>query len=454
MVWDIDSCAARDLWEPRAYAALAPSSRERHGLDRSRLRLLRMSPTLEPRPSAPAAEGRVLPSVRAMTAEMVQLRRHIHAHPELAYEEFATSELVATRLAEWGYDVHRGLAGTGVVGTLRLGTGARRLGLRADMDALPIHEATGLPYASTHAGRMHACGHDGHTAILLAAARGLAQERGFDGTLRLIFQPAEEGLGGARRMVEEGLFERFPCDAVFALHNMPGFPAGKFGFKEGPFTASSDTVLINVVGRGGHGSTPHLVADPVVAAAHIIIALQTIVSRNVDPRDTAVVSVGAIHGGEAPNVIPGSVSLRLTVRAFRPETRAMLRERITALVQAQAATLGVHAEVDYQWRYPAVVNDAECTRFAREVALQWLGDDGLLPSLEPVTGSEDFSFMLERCPGSYLVIGNGVGEGHGSGGCQVHNPGYDFNDAILPIAASYWIRLAQCFLAPREAQHR
>jgi hippurate hydrolase len=395
------------------------------------------------------AADAALPSVRAIAADMVQLRRHIHAHPELAYQEFETSELVASRLAEWGYAVHRGLGGTGVVGTLKLGTGSRRLGLRADMDALPIQETTGLPYASKTAGRMHACGHDGHTAILLAAARCLAQERGFDGTLHLIFQPAEEGLGGARRMVEEGLFERFPCDAIYAMHNMPGFPAGKFGFREGQFTASSDTVMITVVGRGGHGSTPHLTADPIVGAAHIVVALQTIVSRNVDPRDMAVISVGAILGGDAPNVIPGSVSLRLTVRAFRRETRAMLRERITELVQAQAATLGVRAEVDYHWRYPAVINDVECTRLARQVVLDWLGDDGLVPAFEPVTGSEDFSFLLEHCPGSYLVVGNGEGETHATGGCSVHNPGYDFNDAILPIAASYWVRLAQRYLAPQ-----
>ncbi len=395
-----------------------------------------------------AAIDHVLPALRESAAEMVALRHQIHAHPELAYEEFATSDLVAARLAEWGYEVHRGLAGTGVVGTLRRGQGTRRLGIRADMDALPIQETTGLPYASTVAGKMHACGHDGHTAILLAAARCLAQEEGFDGTLHLIFQPAEEGLGGARRMVEEGLFERFPCDAVYALHNMPGFPVGKFGFKEGPFMASSDSVMVTVQGRGGHGSSPHLAADPVVAAAHIIVALQTIVSRNVDPREMAVVSVGAIHGGDAPNVIPGSVQMRLTVRAYRPEIRAMLRERITELVQAQAATLGVRAEVDYHWRYPALVNHVESTRFAREVAQDWLGDDGLLSDLQPLTGSEDFSFMLEHCPGSYLIVGNGVGEHHASGGCMVHNPGYDFNDAMLPIAASYWVQLARRFLAP------
>lgn len=396
--------------------------------------------------AAPAADP-VLPGIRAAESEMVALRHHLHAHPELAFEEFATSDLVAERLAAWGYEVHRGLGGTGVVGTLRCGAGARRLGLRADMDALPIHEQTGLPYASRHAGRMHACGHDGHTAILLAAARELAQARDFDGTLHLIFQPAEEGLGGGRRMVEDGLFDRFPCDAIFALHNMPGFPVGQFGFREGSFMASSDTVIITVRGKGGHGSAPHLSADPVVAAAHLVLALQTVVSRNVDPRDMAVVSVGAIHGGDAPNVIPGEVQLRLSVRAYRPEVRAMLRERITALAQAQAAALGAQAEVDYHWRYPALVNDVASTVFAREVARDWLGEQALIPDLQPLTGSEDFSFMLEQCPGSYLIVGNGVGDTHGTGGCMVHNPGYDFNDRILPLAATYWVKLARRFLS-------
>lgn len=395
-----------------------------------------------------AMADKVLPAVGEIAADMVALRHQIHAHPELAFEEFATSDLVAKRLTEWGYTVHRGLAGTGVVATLKRGSGPKRLGLRADMDALPIQESTGLPYASQVPGKMHACGHDGHTAILLAAARAIAQNPDFDGTLNLIFQPAEEGLGGGRRMVEDGLFERFPCDAIFALHNMPGFPVGKFGFKDGSFMASSDSVTVTVTGRGGHGSAPHLAADPIVAAAHIVVALQTIVSRNVDPRDMAVVSVGAIHGGDAPNVIPASVLMRLTVRAYRPDIRAMLRERITDLVQSQARTLGVQAEVEYHWRYPALVNDVASTAFARQVALDWLGEEGLLPPLQPLTGSEDFSFMLEQCPGSYLIVGNGEGEHHSTGGCMVHNPGYDFNDAMLPIAASYWVQLVHRFLTP------
>lgn len=393
---------------------------------------------------------KVLAGVRAIEGEMVALRHHIHAHPELAYEEVDTSNLVAERLTQWGYAVHRGLGGTGVVGTLKLGNSPRVIGLRADMDALPIHEATGLPYASQYAGKMHACGHDGHTAILLTAAQHLAQTKDFDGTLHLIFQPAEEGLGGGRKMVEDGLFKLFPCDAIFALHNMPGFPMGQFGFKSGSFMASSDTVIIKINGRGGHGSAPHLSNDPVVASAHIILALQSIVSRNVDPREMSVITVGAIHAGNAPNVIPDSVELRLTVRSYTPQVRQQLRDRITELVHAQSSTFNCKAYIDYQWRYPALCNDEASTVIARAVAFEWLGEEGLIPNLQPLTGSEDFSFMLNECPGCYLIIGNGVGETHGTGGCMVHNPGYDFNDACLPIAATYWVKLVENFLKNKE----
>jgi hippurate hydrolase len=388
----------------------------------------------------------ILPAIQDMAKEMVEVRHQIHAHPELAFEEHATSDMVAARLKEWGYEVHRGLAGTGVVGTLKRGSGKMRLGIRADMDALPIQETTGLPYASQLPGKMHACGHDGHTAILLAAARSIAQDPQFDGTLNLIFQPAEEGLGGGRVMVEQGLFKLFPCDAIFALHNMPGMPEGQFGFRAGAFMPSSDTVNITVRGKGGHGSAPHLSADPVVAAAHIVVALQTVVSRNVDPREMAVISVGAIHGGEAANVIPQNVTMRLTVRAFNPEIRVMLKQRITDLVQSQAQTMGVQADVDYDWRYPSLINDEASTAFAKQVALDWLGEKGVMPNLAPLTGSEDFSFMLQECPGCYLIVGNGEGEHHHTGGCMVHNPGYDFNDAILPIAASYWVKLVNAYL--------
>jgi hippurate hydrolase len=378
-----------------------------------------------------------------VAAEMIELRRRIHAHPELGFEEFATSDLVAERLAEWGYTVHRGLGGTGVIGQLKLGDGKRRLGLRADMDALPIHENTGLPYASTVPGKMHACGHDGHTAMLLAAAKHLAHERSFNGTLNLIFQPAEEGLGGAKKMLDDGLFAQFPCDAVFAMHNMPGFPTGKFGFLPGPFMASSETVVIDVTGRGGHGAMPHKAVDPVVVCAQIVLALQTIVSRNVPPLEMAIITVGAIHAGDAPNVIPEKAQMRLSVRALKPEVRDLLQTRITEVARAQAAVYGAHAEVDYQRRYPVLVNDAQMTAFAKQVALDWVGADNLLPDMQPLTGSEDFAFLLERCAGSYLIIGNGDGEG----GCMVHNPGYDFNDACLPTGASYWVQLAHAFLA-------
>ena len=374
--------------------------------------------------------------------EMIALRRQIHAHPELAYEEVATGDLVTERLEAWGYTVHRGLGKTGVVGQLKVGNGTRRLGLRADMDALPIHEQTGLPYASKLPGKMHACGHDGHTAMLLAAAKHLAREKSFDGTLNLIFQPAEEGLAGAKKMLEDGLFERFPCDAVFAMHNMPGHPTGKFGFLPGSFMASSDTVIAKVIGRGGHGAVPHKAVDPVVVCAQIVLALQTIVARNVAPLDMAIITVGAIHAGEAPNVIPDSAEMRLSVRALRPEVRDLLETRITEVIHAQAAVYGARAEIDYQRRYPVLVNDVEMTAFARQVAFDWVGEAGLIRDMEPLTGSEDFAFLLERCAGSYLIIGNGDGEG----GCMVHNPGYDFNDDCLATGAAYWVKLAEAFL--------
>jgi hippurate hydrolase len=293
---------------------------------------------------------------------------------------------------------------------------------------------------------MHACGHDGHTAILLAAARHLAETRSFDGTLHLIFQPAEERDCGADIMVKAGLFELFPCDMVFALHNMPGEPVGTFGFLAGCFMASADTAYITVRGQGGHGANPHRATDSVVAASHIVLALQTIVSRNVDPRDTAIITVGAIHGGEASNVIPGEVTLTLSVRAFDPAVRDQVEARITELAQAQAVALGCTAEVDYRIGCPATINDAAATDFARSIAIDWLGQDCLIENMRPVTGSEDFSFMLQAVPGCYFIVGNGTGDTHATGGCMVHNPGYDFNDEVLPIAASYWVRLAECYL--------
>ncbi|WP_043115830.1 M20 aminoacylase family protein [Pseudacidovorax intermedius] len=386
------------------------------------------------------------PGIAAHLDDMVGLRRQIHANPELGYEEEQTSALVAERLARWGYTVHRGLGGTGVVGTLTVGTGGKRLGLRADMDALPMTETTCLPWASRQPGRMHACGHDGHTATLLAAAQVLGASRAFDGTLNLIFQPAEEGLMGAKRMVEEGLFERFPCDAVYAYHNEPGFPAGRFGFLAGPIYSSSDTAVITIEGKGGHGAMPHTTVDPVVVAAHLILALQTLVSREVDPNDMAVVTVGSMHAGQAPNVIPNTAELKLTIRARRPEVRALLRDRITAMAQAQAAVHGATARVDYQWKMPPCVNDADAAAFAREVALQTMGERALITDMAPLQASDDFAFMLNEVPGCYFIVGNGDGTPGNGPGCMVHNTGYDFNDEILPSTASYWVSLVQAYL--------
>jgi hippurate hydrolase len=383
----------------------------------------------------------VLAGIRDIQDEMIELRHQIHAHPELSFEEFVTSDLIADCLQRWGYAVHRGLGGTGVVGTLHNGEG-RALGLRADMDALPIQEATGLAYASKHEGKMHACGHDGHTASLLAAAKYLAEHKPFKGTLHMIFQPAEENGGGANEMLKDGLFELFPCDAIFALHNMPGYPVGKFGFLAGPYMASADDVTIRVRALGGHGAMPHKAVDPVVVSASIVMALQSVVSRNVNPLDTAIITVGSIHAGKACNVIPDSAEMLLSVRALNAQVRDLLQKRITELAQAQAQSFGASAEVEYTRSYPVLINHAEETALAREVALDWLGEIGLIDNMVPLTGSEDFAFLLEKCPGCYLIIGNGEGEG----GCMVHNPGYDFNDDCLPLAATYWVKLTERFL--------
>ncbi|MCM2346403.1 M20 aminoacylase family protein [Acidovorax soli] len=386
----------------------------------------------------------LLEELHAQANEFIGLRRDIHRHPELAFDEHRTSALVAEKLQGWGYAVERGLGGTGLVGRLVRGEGRRRLGLRADMDALPIHEATGLPHASCHAGVMHACGHDGHTAMLLAAAQHLAEHGRFSGTLNLIFQPAEEGGGGALRMMDDGLFEKYPCDAVFAMHNMPGIPQGRLVLREGAAMASSDYATVTLTGVGGHGAMPHRAADPVVAAASIVMALQTIVSRNIDPLQMAVVTVGALHAGKANNVIPQSATLELSVRSLDREVRGKLEQRIRALIAAQAESFDVTAQIAWRPGYAVLVNTPGETAFAREVALELVGSERVTLQGPAVSGSEDFAFMLERVPGSYLFIGNG--DGDSAGACMVHNPGYDFNDANLPIGAAYWALLAQRFL--------
>jgi hippurate hydrolase len=396
----------------------------------------------------------------AELSAMQAWRRAIHQHPELGFEEHETSRLVAERLREWGYEVTTGLAVTGVVGTLRWGKAscAPRLGLRADMDALPISERTGLPWASRVAGRMHACGHDGHTAMLLGAARRLAQavaeaRMGPAGTLHLIFQPAEElgGGGGAQRMIAEGLFDRFACDAVFALHNYPGMPAGHVYLRPGAFLASSDKVLIRFHGKGGHGAMPHLAADPTLPAAATVLALQTIVARNLDPvGDTAVVSVGRLQAGQTYNVIAETAELELSVRTLSPQVRDEVHQRIAMIAQGQAAAFGLRVELLTERGYPVLVNDpAQAQRVAR-VATAVFGADRVHADAQPLPASEDFAYMLQAVPGCYLMIGNGDNGhdgGRPSGPCNVHNPHYDFNDACLPVGASLWSALAQHFFA-------
>ena len=377
--------------------------------------------------------------------EFIGLRRDIHRHPELAYEEHRTSALVADKLRQWGYSVTTGLGGTGVVGQLVRGTGKVRIGLRADMDALPIEENNGLAWSSCKPGLMHACGHDGHTAMLLAAAQMLALQTSWSGTLNLIFQPAEEGGGGALRMMQDGLFEQFPCDSIYAMHNMPGFPQGQLVFRNGPTMASSDYMSITLQGQGGHGAMPHRANDPVVAAASLIMALQTVVSRNVDPLQPAVVTVGSIQAGKANNVIPDTAQLEISVRALDPQVRVHMRQRLHELVQLQAQSYGVKAHIDWRDGYAVLVNDAQCTAQALQVARKHFAPEQIVDNGPMLTGSEDFAFMLERVPGCYLFIGNGTGQEPGA--CMVHNPAYDFNDHNIAIGAQYWVALVNDLLS-------
>ena len=372
--------------------------------------------------------------------ELAALRHRIHQHPELSHKEVETARLVAEKLKAWGYEVAEGIGGTGVVGQLKVGTGTRRIGIRADMDALPIVEETGLPYASANAGVMHACGHDGHTTILLGAAKRIAARRSFSGTVNLIFQPAEEaGIDcGAKRMLKDGLFDRFPCDAIFGLHNHPGKPEKTFHFRAGPMMSASDRVTITVKGRGGHAARPHMTVDPIVAASSIVMALQTIVARNVDPTKVAVVTVGTIQGGKAMNVIANEATLGLSVRSFDADVRELLKQRIIELAQSQAASYGATAEIDYGWGHPVLVNAEAETAFAREVAVELVGEDSVA-EIDLVTGSEDFAFMLERVPGSFVRLGNGNTP-------FVHTSRYDFNDENLTIGAAYWTRLVERYL--------
>jgi hippurate hydrolase len=393
-------------------------------------------------------------SVDVDVAEMKEWRHAMHRHPELGFEEFHTSELVRKSLSAWGYEVTTGLAGTGLVGVLHFKPGAARLGLRAEMDALPIQEATGLPWASEIAGKMHGCGHDGHTAMLLGAAKALAKLRdsGVDwhGAINVIFQPAEElgGAGGARRMIDEGLFDRFPCDMVFAMHNHPTEAAGRLFFREGPFLASSDRVLIKFHGNGGHGALPHLSIDPTIAAAATVISLQSIVARNIDPLDSAVVTVGQLHAGSSYNIIPEVAEMELSVRALNPAVRDSLEKHIRIVAEGQAHAIGATCEIQYERGYPVLINSARETRMAARVAREAFGEACVTEDATPLCASEDFAYMLQQRPGSYIMIGNGdngFSGGQPSGPCSVHNPGFDFNDECLGIGASFWVRLAADF---------
>ena len=376
--------------------------------------------------------------------DLTDWRRDIHAHPELGFEEHRTADLVAEKLAQFGYEVFRGVGRTGVVGRLRAGTSSRSIGLRADMDALPIEEKTNLTYRSQHEGRMHACGHDGHTTMLLGAARYLAETRNFDGTVHLIFKPAEEGLGGGEAMVKDGLFERFPCDTIFGMHNRPGLAVGKFQIRTGPMMAGGAYFDIAITGKGAHGARPESGIDPVIVASHITTALQTVVSRNVRPLDTAVLSVTQIHAGDAYNVIPEQAFIRGTVRAFDANIMALIEQNMGRIASGVASGFAATAELDFRALFPPLVNDAAEAEFIAETAAGLVGADNVNRNGNPVMASEDFSYMLNQRPGAYIQIGNG----DAAGGCEVHNPGYDFNDAALPFGASLFVRLVERKLPP------
>ena len=388
--------------------------------------------------------------ILATQAEIQTIRRDLHAHPELCYEEHRTADIVAERLAAWGIPVVRGLGITGVVGIIKNGNSSRAIGLRADMDALPMQELNGFAHASTHAGKMHACGHDGHTAMLLGAAHYLSQHRNFDGTVYLIFQPAEEGGGGARRMIEDGLFERFPMDAVYGMHNWPGIAEGSFGVVAGPMMASSNEFRVTVRGKGAHAAQPHRGIDPVMVAVQIAQAWQTIVSREKNPLETAVLSITQIHAGSATNIIPDNAELVGTVRTFSTGVLDLIERRMREMAEGIAAGFGARVEFGFKRNYPPLVNHPEQTAFAIEAMRAVVGAARVDTDVEPTMGAEDFAFMLQAKPGCYVFIGNGEGEhragGHGLGPCQLHNASYDFNDNLLPIGASYWVRLVEMSL--------
>ena len=394
---------------------------------------------------------KIIDAILTQAPGLAALRRDLHAHPELCFNEFRTADVVAAKLTEWGIPVHRGLGTTGVVGIVKNGSSGRAIGLRADMDALPMQEANTFAHASTQPGKMHACGHDGHTAMLLAAAQYFATHRNFDGTVYLIFQPAEEGGGGAREMIKDGLFEQFPMDAVFGMHNWPGLQFGQFAASAGPVMASSNEFKITIHGKGGHAAMPHNALDPVPVACQLVQSFQTIISRNLKPIDAGVISVTMIHAGEATNVIPNRCELQGTVRTFSVAVLDQIEQRMRVMTEHLCAASGVRADFEFKRNYPPTINSAAEADFARQVMADIVGADNV-QTQEPTMGAEDFSFMLQAKPGCYAFIANGDGDhralGHGGGPCMLHNPSYDFNDELLPLGATYWVRLAQAWLKP------
>ena len=394
---------------------------------------------------------KLIDPIVAFQAEIQAIRRDIHAHPELCFEENRTADVVAKKLTEWDIPIVRGLGVTGVVGIIRNGSSQRAIGLRADMDALPLQEVNTFDHASKHDGKMHACGHDGHTAMLLGAAHYLAKHHNFDGTVYVIFQPAEEGGGGARRMIEDGLFDKYPMEAVFGMHNWPGQPVGSFGVTAGPMMASSNEFDVTVRGKGCHAAQPHKGIDPILVAVQIVQSWQTIVSRNRNPLLPAVLSVTQIHSGSATNIVPDEAKLIGTVRTFSLDVLDMMESRMKEIAEHTAAAFDAEVDFKFHRNYPPVINHEKETAFAVGVMTSIVGEDKVNAKVEPSMGAEDFAYMLQAKPGCYVFLGNGEGDhrmaGHGLGPCNLHNPSYDFNDELLPIGATYWVRLAETYLA-------
>ncbi len=387
---------------------------------------------------------KIIKELEDLQGEMQEWRRDIHAHPEIAFEEHRTAQIVADKLESFGIEVETGIAGTGVVGTLRKGMGNRSIGLRADLDALLINETNDFEYKSKNPGQMHACGHDGHTTMLLGAAKYLSEKGNFDGTVNFIFQPAEENEGGGRVMIEDGLFDKYPVESVYGMHNIPGMPVGSFAIKPGPIMAAFDIFNLKVIGRGGHAAMPQTTVDPIIVGTKIIDAFQAIISRSIDPQEPSVLSVTQFHGGDAYNVIPNQVEIKGCTRCFSPNVQKKLEDEMRQISESICKAYGADCEFHYEHRYPATINSEEEANLAGQVAQGIVGEERVNLSPKPGMGSEDFAYMLQEKPGSYIWIGNGDGEGS----CMIHNPGYDFNDEILPIGATYWVKMAEEILKP------